>query len=286
MRRARKRTIGRCSSSTRSCSPVRRRGRGRADSRSRAAPRRPGLLTLAAASMAIIPPLLKIKFPLPTRYFAARLPADSTHRAHRAQPDLGRNLAGGNHRQARQDRLQPALDVIAGRTRTKKHGQGRGGGGTDKLPHRIGEPANDGVPGLPAPPAAAGPVSGASVARISSSSAGSSSSTGKLALAVEQRLHQPASQRLARGLDQRDQALVHGAVSSSASRIVPRSRIETRSRSNCSRTRPPRPGSAAWAPALRAAWDGSRSARPAGAWSRRGPAAPMRAGGSARPDAW
>ena len=81
---------------------------------------------------------------------------------------------------------------------------------TDKGPHRIGQAADNGRSGAAASSRCSRwPAPAPSAARISSSSAGIEQQHRQLAIAVEQRLHQPASQRLARRLHQRHQALVH-----------------------------------------------------------------------------
>jgi hypothetical protein len=173
-----------------------------------------------------------------------------------AAAESRRNLPGRDHRQTRQHRLQPALDVITGRTWTKKHGEGRSGGSADKLPHRIGEAADHGVPGASARPAGAARLGqrGQNLLferRIEQQHR-------QLALAVEQRPDQPPSQRLARGLDQRHQASCSPARSRAAPRESRPGRGSRPARAAAARAPGrPRPASAAWAPALPSAWDGS-----------------------------
>ena len=107
--------------------------------------------------------------------------------------------------------------------------QNRRGGAPPAFPARRGRRAG------------AGPSPGDSVARISSSSAGSSSSTGSWPSPSSSGCTslRPSAWRAASTSATR--LLFTGAVSSSASRIAPRSRIETRSRSSCSSTRPTSP---------------------------------------------
>src|ERR1035437_3852015 len=138
MRRARKRTTGKCSSNTRSCSEL-----------IIGPPPPPGGYPPAAtprrriAWFAMVPAISSISAPRSTNTHR-NCPAHptSTHRAQRPQPDFRRNFRGRHDRPPRKNRLQPSLEVIARRTGTKKHGRGRGGVGADKVFQRIGEPAH------------------------------------------------------------------------------------------------------------------------------------------------
>jgi hypothetical protein len=86
--------------------------------------------------MPMLPFPLAFFIPFSTFSLEART---SPNRSHRTQSNLGGDLSRSHDRQPRKNRLEPPLDVIPGRTWTKKHGEGRSGRASDKVPHRIGE---------------------------------------------------------------------------------------------------------------------------------------------------
>ncbi len=155
----------------------------------------------------------------------------------RSHPDLRGNLRRSQHRQPRHSRLQPPLEVISRRTRTKKHGLGRTDAGTDKTFQRIGDPPQYRRH-------CRSPLSRRAALRIRRHQRDQFLFQPRVerdhpqrSIRFEQRLHQPPPQRLPRRLHQQRQALrLCCPASTSASRIVPRSRIETRSRNSCCST--------------------------------------------------